>query len=174
MKRAACVLFSRAFHTTPLTGTTLPTFPLDSVRTQFQVTRGFPAIGTTPLMTAWNRWTRNAARLIRHHRHHVVSREPQHDCVYLFRPWRWAASRADHWRGDGAVIASGAVPEAGSSERNIKVTRGRFCSPLRAGKYLGRGAREDRQRPSAERRRHRRPRSGGGLHLICGRDDDVI
>jgi hypothetical protein len=86
------VLFSRAFHSTPLTGTTLPTFPLDSVRTQFQVTRGFPAIGTTSLMTAWNRWTRNAARLIRRHRHHVVSREPQHNRIYLFRPWIWAIS----------------------------------------------------------------------------------
>jgi hypothetical protein len=34
---------------------------------------------------AWNRWTWNAAPLIRCQRQHVVHREPQDGWLYLFR-----------------------------------------------------------------------------------------
>ena len=72
------------FHSTPIIGTTLAVFSLDGAGPWFQITRLFLGFGSTFSQAAWNRWTENAAPLIRRRRHHVVSREPQDNWLYLF------------------------------------------------------------------------------------------
>src|SRR5829696_6819889 len=71
----------RYFHTTPIPGTTLRDFPHGCVECRFQIMRLLPSYR--------NHFSRHLtllfpALLMHRHRHHIVSREPEDDWLYLF------------------------------------------------------------------------------------------